>query len=465
MEITERGELPRIAVNGKMKDALYLCNQQYWEISGLDISNTVEGFTMVSNDGIPTGNVTERQDDPGKLLGEYRGIHIAGRDVLSLKGFRIHDLKIHDVTGVVSWIGDTGLRDPGIMNNAGLDGSKRTGGILIECLSPTGKQATQFSDIVIEDNSFINNSFGAVTIKQWNGSGNQYGENPGWANRNGSGGAPDYVDGNWKPHSNIIIQDNYINQGASAYACNGIYLTSSRDSLIQRNVLENIGTCGIELYFTDNVAVQYNEVSNVDKKGGGADDNAIDPDWRSTNALIQYNYIHDCGEGLLLCGVQYNSGVIRYNLIQDCGRSYVHYSMGSGYFQTYNNVFYRSADGNGKNNFDPWGGGKAYFNNVFYDGKKRGFVFSGGTSFSYYNNAYYGTNAPNKDSNPIILAEDQFEGSTPPMDRKGTGDTGVLLEANGLKPEAGSPLIAAGVSKDANGISIDEGLKSRGGIF
>lgn len=51
------------------------------------------------------------------------------------------------------------------------------------------------------------------------------------------------------------------------------------------------------------------------------------------------------------------------------------------------------------------------------------------------------------------------------MDRKGTGDTGVLLEANGLKPEAGSPLIAAGVSKDANGISIDEGLKSRGAYF
>lgn len=460
------GELPQIAANGKMKDALYLCNQQYWEISGLDISNTVEGFTMVSNGEIPTGNVTERQEDQGKLLGEYRGIHIAGRDVASLKGFRIHNVKIHDVTGVVSWIGDTGLRDAGIMNNAGLDGSKRTGGILFECLSPTGNQATQFSNIVIEDNSFINNSFGAVTIKQWNGSGNQYGENPGWANRNGSGGAPDYVDSNWKPHSNIIIQDNYINQGASAYACNGIYLTSSRDSLIQRNVLENIGTCGIELYFTDNVAVQYNEVSNVDKKGGGADDNAIDPDWRSTNALIQYNYIHDCGEGLLLCGVQYNSGVIRYNLIQDCGRSYVHYSMGSGYFQIYNNVFYRSADGNGTNNFDPWGGGKAtYFNNVFYDGKKQGFVFSGGTSFSYYNNAYYGTSAPGKDSNPIILTEDPFEGSAPSMDRKGTAESGVLLEANGLRPRVDSPLIAAGVSKDANGVSIDEGLKSKGTYF
>ena len=163
-------------------------------------------------------------------------------------------------------------------------------------------------------------------VKQWNGEGSQYSNNPGWANRNRAGGAPDYYDANWYPHSNIIIQDNYINQGASAYACNGIYLTSSKDSVIQRNVLEHIGTCGIELYFADNVAVQYNEISDVVKKGGGADDNAIDPDWRVTNSLIQYNYIHDAGEGFLLCGVHFNSGVIRYNLVQDCGRSCLLYT-------------------------------------------------------------------------------------------------------------------------------------------
>ena len=156
-------------------------------------------------------------------MGEYRGIHIAGRDVASLKGYHLHDLLIHDVTGVVSWIGDTGLKDAGIVNNAGLDGSKRTGGILIECLKPSGNQPTQFSDIVIEDSEFINNSFCGITVKQWNGEGSQYSNNPGWANRNRAGGAPDYYDANWYPHSNIIIQDNYINQGASAYACNGIY--------------------------------------------------------------------------------------------------------------------------------------------------------------------------------------------------------------------------------------------------
>lgn len=465
------GAMPKISANGKAADAVCLYNQEYWEISGLDISNAVEGFGQLtgggSGDGTPpASNNGTRDNAEGAKLGDYRGIHITGRDVPSLKGYHLHDLKVHDVTGEVAWIGNTGLNDAGIVNNAGLDGSKRTGGILIECLAPSGKQPTQFSDITIEKSEFINNSFCGITIKQWNGSGNQYGSNPGWANRNGSGGKPDYYSSNWYPHSNIIIQDNYINQGASAYACNGIYLTSSRDSVIQRNVLEHIGTCGIELYFTDNVAVQYNEVSDVIKKGGGADDNAIDPDWRVTNALIQYNYIHDAGEGFLLCGVQFNSGVIRYNLVQDCGRSYIHYSMGSGYFQIYNNVFYRSKDGNGTNNFDPWGGGAAsYVNNIFYDGKKQGFNFSGGSSFAYNNNAYYGTNPTAKDGNPIILTEDPFEGTAPSMDRKGNFSTGVLLEANGLRPKADSPLIGAGVVVDTKGLSVNDGLEAKGSEF
>lgn len=466
------GEMPKISANGRAADAICLYNQEYWEISGLDVSNTVEGFGQLTGGGSGDGTAPDfnngaRNQADGSKLGDFRGIHIAGRDVASLKGYHLHDLKVHDVTGVVAWIGNTGLQDAGIVNNAGLDGSKRTGGVLIECLKPSGSQPTQFSDILIEDSEFINNSFCGITVKQWNGSGNQYGENPGWANRNGGKGkAPDYQDTNWYPHSNIIIQDNYINQGASAYACNGIYLTSSRDSLIQRNVLEHIGTCGIELYFTDNVAVQYNEVSDVIKKGGGADDNAIDPDWRVTNALIQYNYIHDTGEGLLLCGVEFNSGVIRYNLIQDCGRSYVHYSMGSGYFQIYNNVFYRSKEGNSTNNFDPWGGGKAsYINNIFYDGQGTGFNFSAGSSFAYNNNAYYGTAPTGKDANPVILTEDPFEGAAPSLDRMGSFETGVLLEANGLRPRLDSPLIGAGVVTDPTGLNIDNGLKTRGREF
>ena len=464
------GSLPKIATKGKYSDAIFLCNQEYWEISNLDISNTVEGFTQLSGNGkgdgtAPAANNAARDENLGKLLGDFRGIHIAGCDVASLKGFHLHDLLVHDVTGIVSWIG-TNKQEAGIVSPLGCGGSKRTGGVLIECLQPAGNQPTQFSDIMVEDSRFINNSFGGITVRQWNGSGNQDGENPGWANRHGHKGAPDYVDDNWYPHSNIRIQNNYINQGASGYACNGIYLTSARDSLIQGNVLEHIGTCGVELYFADNVVVQYNEVSDVIVKAHGADSNAIDPDWRVTNALIQYNYVHDCGEGFLLCGVQLNSGIIRYNLVQDCKASYVHYSMGSGYFQLYNNVFYRSADGNGTSNFDPWGGGKvSYVNNVFYDGKKQGFNFSGGSSFAFDNNAYYGTAPTSKDQNAIVLTEDPFEGNAPSLDRKGNFESGPLLEANGLKPKKDSPLIAAGKTVDPLNNAIDDGLKSSGTNF
>lgn len=51
------------------------------------------------------------------------------------------------------------------------------------------------------------------------------------------------------------------------------------------------------------------------------------------------------------------------------------------------------------------------------------------------------------------------------MYRKGTLSTGVLLEANGLMPKDACELIAAGVDKDANGVSIDEGLKAKGTYF
>lgn len=461
----ETAHAPRIAANGKVNDALYLYNQEYWEICDLDISNTVDGCKMVAGDTNPTGNVTARDNSEGEKLGDYRGIHIAGRDVPSLQGFNIHNVRVHDVSGIVTWIGDTGVRDAGIGNNYGFDGSKRTGGILIESLATTTNTPTIFSNITIADSEFVNNSFGGITIKQWNNGKGRDGST-GWANRNSAGGAPDYYDPNWKPHTNILITGNYINQGASAYACNGIYLCGVKDSVVEKNLLEHIGTCGIELFFADNVAIQYNEVFDVRHKGGGQDSNAIDPDWRATNILIQYNYVHDCGEGLLLCGMKFNSGIIRYNLIQDCLYSYVHYSMGGGYFQFSNNVFYRSKDGNGTSNFDPWGGGTAsYVNNIFYDGKRTGFNFSGSTSFSYKNNAYYGTPACWKDSSPIMLSEDPFVGTAPSMSRLGNAATGALLEANGLMPKTGSALVAAGASTDATGTALTDGLFAKGSRF
>lgn len=63
--------MPRIAANGKVNDALYLYNQEYWEICNLDISNTVDGCKMVAGDTNPTGNVTARDNSEGEKLGDY----------------------------------------------------------------------------------------------------------------------------------------------------------------------------------------------------------------------------------------------------------------------------------------------------------------------------------------------------------------------------------------------------------
>lgn len=462
---------PKIAANGKVNDALYLYNQQYWEICDLDISNTADGFTMVAGDTNPDGNITKRVDDQGEKLGDYRGIHIAGNDIPSLKGFNIHDVRVHDVSGEVAWISDTKLNDPGIRNNYGYERSKRTGGIMIESLAPSvdptsvTSQYTVFSDITIADSEIVNNSFGGIVIKQYNNEKEKVNGN-GWTNRNGAGGAPDYYDPNWHPHTNIVITGNYINQGASAYACNGIYLCGVKDSVIEKNMLEHLGTCGIELFFADNVAIQYNEVTDVQKKGGGADDNAIDPDWRTSNILIQYNYLHDCGEGILLCGVQFNSGTVRYNLIKDTGRGYVHYSTGKkGKFIFHNNIFYRSKT-SASRVFDHETGGTvvSYTNNIFYDATGEGFQFKGDcTDFS--NNAFYGCIAPDSATNSLMLTESPFVGSTPADNRKGDASLGALLEANGLQLTDASGLAEAGASQDSKGVSLSDGLLKKGTLL
>lgn len=298
--------LPAIAANAQVNDAVYLFNQEYWEISELDVSNTSEGYTG------------ERNGTNGALLKDLRGIHITGKDVDTLSGINLHNLYVHDVTGYDAWIGGlndtntTNWKEPGIIMNTGWDFSKRTGGILIEALKPSGNTPTIFKNVTLTDSTLEHNSFGAFTIKQWNGGSN----GPKWAQRNSNATPPYYNDSNFKPHENITVKGNYIDQSGD-YNANGIYITSAKNVLVEDNVVKNPGVCGIELYFVDNAIVQHNEVYGSRAKAGGADSNGIDPDRHVTNTIIQYNYVHDNGDGILVCGFAYNSVIIRYNLLKD----------------------------------------------------------------------------------------------------------------------------------------------------
>nr|WP_229261714.1 right-handed parallel beta-helix repeat-containing protein [Duganella margarita] len=410
-------------------DALYLENQQYYEIRDLDISSKPDGYT---------GTAAET----AKLF-DRRGIHIVGGNNTTqtiLQGFSLHDLYVHDVAGEWQSVSGTGW-----------DPSKRTAGILFEIIvkganglpvvanpvDVTGYQPTWFSNVTIEKNVLVNNSFGGIIIKQL----------AAWGVRQDASG-PDYDVTGWYPNTNITIQNNYLDHNGSDWAADTIYLTCSKDSVIRHNVSSGAGTSGIELYYTDNITVEWNEVYGAKQKPTGSDSNAIDTDKATTNALVQYNYLHDNGDGILLCGFLYGSSVYRYNVIKDTdpGKRYmnIHGDKGNNYI--YNNVFYNSSSS--ASTFVNSSGGSAYladsnnfeyfYNNIFYSPNATSTV-ADGTSVTYDNNSYYGVATVPAEDTHAIIGDPQFMNVLAVI-----GGAGNTVNLNGFKLKAASPLIGAG---------------------
>lgn len=421
------GNLPRIDGKAAIGQAVNLENQEYWDISNLEITNTAEGFSGTQ----------------GALLEDVRGVRIAGNNGEVLDGIRIHDIYIHDVTGEICWVSGSSSSDgDGIRFGMGWDGAKRTGGIIVECFEPQdSSKPTIFNNLTIEHNVLNNNSWGGIVIKQWQG--DSTGSNEGWCRRGSN-----Y---NWAPHTNLVIQDNFLSQASSNYACNTILLISVQDSVIQRNVSKNAGTCGIELDFTDNSIVQYNEVFGTRVKAGGADSNAIDPDRYATNALIQYNYTHDTGDGILLCGFETGSSVVRFNVVQDADKRYVNPHGDSGENYVYSNIFYNTkekaslpfvASSGGNRYYSDNNNFYSFYNNIFYNAAKttKTVVYGEGSSMAYGNNCYFGAgNISPASDEKAINADPQFANA----DIAGAKENVAILE--NLKLRTTSPLLGDGI--------------------
>lgn len=432
------GEKPKLAGNAAVPEVVSLYNQQYWELSDLEITNTAAGFTGAMN------------DQNGNKLKDVRGIRIAGQDGGDLYNYYLHDLYVHDVTGVCAWISGDNNGKPGILGKQGWDKSKRTGGILFEVLEPATDQPTVFHDITIERNVVNNNSFGGIIVKQWKGA-DTGGEH--WASREeGKGNAANnYYCENWKPHTDVTIRDNYLSQENSDYACNTIYLTSVQGAVVEGNISKEAGTCGIEMYYADGVTVQRNEVYKTRVKAGGADSNAIDPDKASTNILIQYNYIHDTGDGILLCGFIFGTSVVRYNVIKDAQKRYINPHGDKGVNYVYNNILYNTIEKSNLPFIESSGGNGVYLNksgnmhyinnNIFYNTAKTttSVGIGEGPSTSYDSNCYYGkgVQAPEQETR-AVCGDPMFEGGLTGDEDDGAAE---LLKLR-LKPE--SPLLNAG---------------------
>jgi len=436
------GPRPRIDAAGQHADAVRLFDQQFWEIRDLGVTNAAPS----------TGT-------PGENLGDLRGIHVSGDDSRSHDHFVIDRVYVHDVTGEVNWIsGSTAGNAPGVHFRTGWDASKHTGGIVFDTTVPDvanpPSAPTLLSDITVERSTIVNTSFAGIITKQYTGDGR--GQNGGTvAVSTGWGTRRTASDPLFAPFTDVTVRDNYVTQAGTAYGADGIYLTDVRGALEDHNVVQQAGTSGIETYFSDSVTIQRNEVYGTQRKAGGADFNGIDADIGTTGVVIQYNYSHDNGDGVLLCQCSgtFGSVVLRYNVIAQSSRYpiYLHSNRGT-VASIYNNTVYNTTS-----EFLVFGFGSnlnasyTLQNNALFS-TRDGASLTTSPTIHYGSNSYAGAvlQIPADDTSPV-QGDPRFVDPdvTGPF---GSARTGPRLDlARGYAPGRGSALVARGVPVPDNG--------------
>ncbi|MFI6740011.1 carboxypeptidase regulatory-like domain-containing protein [Nonomuraea sp. NPDC050451] len=433
------GGKPRIDGAGQVGDAVRLFNQEFWTIRNLEVTNEVP----------PTGT-------PGENLRDLRGIHVSGDNSQTLDGFVIDGVAVHDVTGQVNWIsGSTDNNAPGVRFKTGWDGSKKTGGIVFDTTVPDihtpPDQATVLNDVVIQNSTVANTSFAGIVFKQYTGDGkNDAGETiataTGWGTRQNAD------DPKFTPHTNIVIRNNHVTQADTAYGCNGMYITNVRGALVEHNVVYRAGTSGIESYYADDVTFQFNEVYETQQKAGGADSNGIDPDKGTTRQVVQYNYLHGNGDGVLLCQFAFGDAVVRNNVIASNTRYQIYlHSDRAATAKVYNNTIY-----NDKSDYLIYGYGsyiEARYdisNNLLYSTRPATLTTS--PTIAYSHNLYGGAALAVPDGDTDAVVADPLFAEAPPTGPYGTPESGPRLDtAHGLRVSSGSYAIDAGAEITGNG--------------
>jgi len=409
------GNRPRIAAGASDLETVLLLNVPYIEVNNLEVTN---------EKGAP---------------GDLRGIAIRGHDAGVLNHIYVRNCFVHDVTGVVNWIGGSTAdnQPPWVTFQTGWDTSKRTGGIVVEVTSQNNTK-TWFNDVIIENNQVQDTSFGGIVFKQWDGG-------QGWGVRNSA------TDTRFTPHTNVVLRGNYLSQTNTIYGCNTIYVTGSRHVLIERNVTKDAGTSAIEVYNSDDIRVQYNETFGTVRKAGGADFNGIDADRATTGAIIQYNYIHDNGDGILLAQFAFGDSIVRYNLIVNNSRIGINlHSDASATNQTYNNLFFLDGIRTGdltatSGNADQLAATYTLRNNILHSTIAGSQVVTGG-GVSYANNLFDGVAAT---GTAARTGAAQFVNAATHPNGDTTGP--ALSRLTGFQLQSTSPAVNAGVAIANNG--------------
>ncbi|MGN7359762.1 carbohydrate binding domain-containing protein [Paenibacillus sp. SAF-054] len=386
------GSPPFLNGNGE-EAAVYLYNQQYWEIKNLEITND-------------NGTSSRRM-----------GIYVVNEGAGLLNHIYVIGNNVHDVYG----------------NNA-KDGNG-SGGIKIR--TKTGSIKSNYNDVRIDGNT-VGPRVDRTGIDV----------NSGYGCRNDSGCTGT---NNWYPSTNVIIENNYVNDVGG----DGIVPMVTQGAVVQYNTVNGFnmrsGTpnAGIWTWNADDTIIQYNEAFNGKTTRDGQ---GFDIDYGQSRTIVQYNYSHDNDGGfILICqpgGAKNEGGIVRYNISQNDYARTFHLIGPTTNTSVYNNTIYLPAG----STTSPivagsWGGytkSIAFYNNVWQlDGSGTWQGLSNIASFTFDNNTIYGVHtagepadANKSTANPLLAAP-------------GTGVNRSTVD--GYKLLQGSPSLGSGLLISSNG--------------
>jgi hypothetical protein len=371
---------PKINGAGVANGAVYLNNQEYWEITNLDITNfdgSVESHNTIAdwesyNDSYYAQATTER-DQVVRSVSAKIGVYITANDIGSVDHIYLKNLEVHAVNGAINQADQV---------------SKNNGGIFFNITG--GSTKTHFNDVLV-DHCFIHDvdRTGLVTASEWD-------------DRSLTS------DGSWSPSTNFVITNNTFQRSGA----NALLLRVAAGPLIEHNLFDH---CAIKAsgnaafnFNTDDCKWQFNEFRYTVANNDDDDAGGVDADFNTKRTIIQYNWIHNNDYGSLITGGQnstnFNEGTqFKYNIIEKDGLVSAPGTKGkyalkiSGHAN--NTVVYNNTIDIGPSQSSTkvffhykWGyypTNSSYYNNIIDNSGTGSFYDLNGTSVTFDNNAYY----------------------------------------------------------------------------
>ncbi len=372
---------------------IYLYNAAYVTVQDIEVTNITPGLTVAGSD-VGVGNF-------------LAGVFVENNDAGTLRGIKLKDLYVHDVTGLVE----------------GTNVSKMTGGIGFAVTGVSAKpEKPRFEDVTIEGcviervNStgiFFDGYFdwgsGNTSVNQFYGTTSDGAAGDGGfpSNFRPTGdpseantpktvlGSSEKLSWNQMKWSNVIVRDNLVTDtGKNAM----IIRLTDETCVVEKNVVHNISyragsgnsIMSRTVYGT---TFRYNEAYD-NREHHDLDGSGFDADFYSPATVWEYNYTHDNNFGLItFCTVASDKDiVVRYNVSQNDRGRILNLNYNFINTQIYNNLFYIGKDVVPAH---PEWNVTGYTKNipVIYETHTRsGANYTGTLDYKFYNNIVYSDN-------------------------------------------------------------------------